>query len=86
MKIEYCGISILNTQSPCITSCWVFYGRHSQFSSADRRIIHRIPLDDLGVQNDERRMDTTKEVDLMEAQPANTRSWKEIEMMLDEAR
>tara|TARA_B100001248_G_C27249183_1_gene392942 strand:- start:221 stop:688 length:468 start_codon:yes stop_codon:yes gene_type:complete len=86
MKIEYCGISILNTQNPCRILCWKFHGRHSQFSSSDRRIIHRIPLDDLGVQNDERGMDTTKEVDLMEAQPAYTRSWKEIEMMLDEAR
>jgi len=40
----------------------------------------------LGIQNDERRLDTTTEVDLMEAQPAYTRSWSEIEMMLDEAR
>ena len=40
----------------------------------------------MGIQNDERRLDTTTEVDLMESQPAYTRSWKEIEMMLDEAR
>ena len=40
----------------------------------------------MGIQNDERRLDTTTEVDLMEAQPAYTRSWREIEMMLDEAR
>ena len=72
MKIEYCGISILNTQSTSITLCWEFHGRHCQFSSADHGIIHRIPLDDLGVQNDERRLDTTTEVDLMEAQPAYT--------------
>ena len=40
----------------------------------------------MGIQNDERRLDTATEVDLMEAQPAYTRSWKKIEMMLDEAR
>ena len=38
------------------------HGRHRQFSGTDHGITHRIPIDDLGVQNDESRLDATTEL------------------------